>query len=94
MTRFLKFTSSNGEQTSSANQELIVGEGTKFHWKQVTLITRADCDLVINEGLPTESTIKVIPALSFTYQDTLIYSLKIKQAGIQYYYNAGYYART
>lgn len=90
MTKFLKFTSSNGELTSVANEELVVGEGNKFHWKKVSLITRAECDLVINEGLTNQSEIKVIPELQYNFDDTLIYSFKIKQDGIQYYYNAGY----
>lgn len=86
-------TSSNGYVSSVANQEVIVKPKvnmTNFSWKQLSLIVKADCEIILNESSGTPSTFYLVADIPFQLENFNINSLKFKQDSIPYYYIAGY----
>lgn len=94
MSKNLKvITSSNGYVSSVANQEVVIKPElnmTNFSWKQLSLIVKADCEIILNENDTTPSSFYLVADIPFQLEGFNINSLKFKQDSIPYYYVAGY----
>lgn len=94
MSKNLKvITSSNGYVSSVANQEVVIKPEpnmTSFSWKQLSLIAKADCEIILNENSGIPSSFYLVADIPFQLEGFNISSLKFKQDSIPYYYVAGY----
>lgn len=96
MSNLVRVVSSQGKETSIANQNVITSMDsthTAFVWKQFSIIAYSDCTIIINKNTPQESTLHLLAGLAFELTPTNTLSLKSLEFttdGVQYYYIAGY----
>lgn len=72
-------------------RKLLPNDGGR-HFKVLSFRSKSACTLVINKGTKEEEHVPVDPELGYNRDDRFRYikTLEIKEAGVEYYFLAGY----